>query len=137
MYRTQCHCGDVRVEVERAPQKLTQCNCSICRRYGALWSYHRRRTVTVTGARSRLSAYSWGKGTREYYHCRRCGCVTHYEHAKKRDDGTDIVAVNARNSEEPVQVAVLPIKVFDGASSWRVVEERVDPLLLTSPDRES
>ena len=34
-----CHCGAVRIEVQRAPRTLTGCNCSVCRRHGALWAH--------------------------------------------------------------------------------------------------
>jgi len=35
-----CHCGAVVVNVARRPRQLTDCNCSICRRYGTLWAYY-------------------------------------------------------------------------------------------------
>ena len=34
-----CHCGAVRWRFEGAPESATSCNCSICRRHGALWAY--------------------------------------------------------------------------------------------------
>src|SRR5437763_8152672 len=37
MLSATCHCGSVRIHVRRAPRTVTHCNCSICRRYGALW----------------------------------------------------------------------------------------------------
>lgn len=33
------HRGVICVEVPRKPRQLTNCNCSICRRYGTLWAY--------------------------------------------------------------------------------------------------
>ena len=36
-----CHCAAVKVEVPRRPRRLTECNCSICRRYGTLWAYYK------------------------------------------------------------------------------------------------
>ena len=35
-----CHCGSVRLEVDTPPSEVTECNCSICRRYGVLWAYY-------------------------------------------------------------------------------------------------
>ena len=35
-----CHCGAVGVEIPGPPQAVTNCNCSICRRLGALWAYY-------------------------------------------------------------------------------------------------
>ena len=34
-----CHCGAVRLQIPRKPRTLTDCNCSICRRYGTRWAY--------------------------------------------------------------------------------------------------
>ena len=29
-----CHCGSVRLEIDTPPSEVTECNCSICQRYG-------------------------------------------------------------------------------------------------------
>jgi hypothetical protein len=34
-----CHCGDVRYEVETDLARVMTCNCSICQKRGALWSF--------------------------------------------------------------------------------------------------
>ena len=34
-----CHCGAVHWHFEGVPESATACNCSVCRRYGALWVY--------------------------------------------------------------------------------------------------
>ena len=34
-----CHCGEVGWTLDQAPKSVTACNCTICRRYGALWAY--------------------------------------------------------------------------------------------------
>lgn len=54
MIEASCHCGAVRLEIEKAPTEITDCNCSICRRYGVLWAYYtldqvRLRSVAGTG----------------------------------------------------------------------------------------
>src|SRR5262245_45867586 len=101
MLTASCHCGSVTLELPRPPRTLTQCNCSICRRYGALWAYYRRRSVRVKAAPEALVTYLWRKQVREFQHCKRCGCVTHYQHRVKRQDGTDTLAVNVRNVDQP------------------------------------
>ena len=37
MIEATCHCGPVRLELESAPDEVTDCACSICQRKGALW----------------------------------------------------------------------------------------------------
>jgi len=51
MIEASCHCGAVRIEVPSAPETVTSCNCSICRRYGVLWAYYQPQSVRVVCAR--------------------------------------------------------------------------------------
>jgi hypothetical protein len=37
MIESSCHCAAVQLEIDSAPETVTDCNCSICRRYGVLW----------------------------------------------------------------------------------------------------
>ena len=48
MLHASCHCGAVQTEVSRKPQSLTECTCSICRRYGARWAYCTRKTTRIS-----------------------------------------------------------------------------------------
>lgn len=132
MYTVSCHCGAVTLALQRRPRKLTQCNCSMCRRYGALWAYFQRKSIRVLADASELEVYSWRNKRLEFYRCTTCGCVTHYERTKKRADGSDIGAVNLRNIDDPEIIADIPIKLLDGASSWKVLEESAQPCLLMS-----
>jgi hypothetical protein len=133
MLTVSCHCGSVTLELPRAPRALTQCNCSICRRYGALWAYFRRRSVRVRAARGALVSYTWRNKVREFRHCRICGCVTHYQQRVKKRDGSDTLAVNVRNVDQAELIATVPIKLLDGAASWKFLEHRPQPFLLRSP----
>ena len=133
MLTVSCHCGKVKLELPRAPRALTQCNCSVCRRYGALWAYFRRRSVRVRAAPAALASYSWRNKVREFRHCRTCGCITHYQQRKKKPDGSDTLAVNMRNVDQPELIAKVPIKLLDRAASWKVLEHQPQPFLLRSP----
>ncbi len=115
-----CHCGAVMFEVARKPRKLTECNCSICHRYGVLWAYYTRRSVTVTCDESALSSYAWGDRRLEFFHCKTCGCVTHYESVDKHDKSR--IAINARMLERH-EIKDIPRRKFDGAVSWKIVDE--------------
>ncbi len=133
-YKTSCHCGAVTIEMQRPIRKMTQCNCSICRRYGALWAYQQRKAVRVIAAKGALKAYTWGKGELEFFHCSKCGCTMHYERSERRADGSDMSAVNMRNIDDPSRISNLPIRLFDGAGTWKVLSEDVEPHLLLSPE---
>jgi hypothetical protein len=114
-----CHCGAIQIEVRQLPRTVTSCNCSICRRYGALWAYYRSSSVTVRAPRGGLAKYSWNRRIRDYYRCRKCGCITHYAYRRKRRDST--VAVNAVNLEPSVLVGVR-IRHLDGAATWKMLD---------------
>lgn len=133
MIRTSCHCGAVQLEFDKLPKTMTQCNCSVCRRYGAIWASYRRKAVRVVADKRKIAFYSWRRKVRQYYHCKTCGCITHYEMTKKKPDGTDAFVVNMRNIVEPELVADIPIKLLDGAGSWKVLSEAPQPALFLSP----
>ena len=95
-----CHCGAVRVRLARAPRTLTSCNCSICRRYAALWAYVSPKSVRIEAPRGALEGYAWRQKVRTYFRCKRCGCVTHYRYRKTGPAYP--VAVNARNLDPEV-----------------------------------
>src|SRR5262249_28731357 len=48
-------------------------------------------------------------------------------------DGSGWFAINVRNIDDPVLVAGLPIKMLDGASTWKVLGEHIQPDLFRSP----
>ena len=89
------------------PRQLTDCNCSICRRYGALWAYYRRRAVQVIAARGALERYAWLNRRLQFCRCATCGCLTHYQRARPTPDST--VGVNGRLLD-PTLVATLRIR---------------------------
>ena len=95
MLAATCHCGAVRVEVPRKPRRLTDCNCSICRRYGTLWAYYKASEVRVTSAPGATSDYCWGDKSLRFVRCGTCGCVTHWEPVRPEEGSK--MGVNARN----------------------------------------
>jgi hypothetical protein len=119
MLVASCHCGAVNIELAQRPNSLTQCTCSICRRYGALWAYGTRQTMHVRAAPEAVAAYLWNDKVIQFYHCKTCGCLTHYESTEKRDDSR--VAVNARMLL-PAEIAGITVRTFDGAGTWKYLE---------------
>ena len=119
MITSRCHCGAVAVRVPRRPRRLTSCNCSICRRYGALWAYYRTSEVRVIAHRGATERYAWGDRTLAFVRCRTCGCVTHW-HPLPRTAGARM-GVNARNFD-PADVAGIRVRRLDGASTWKYLD---------------
>jgi hypothetical protein len=119
MIAATCHCGAVRVEVPRKPRRLTDCNCSICRRYGTLWAYYKASDVRVKAAPDATSDYAWGDKTLRFVRCRTCGCITHW--APMRPEEGSKMGVNARNFE-PSSIGSARIRRLDGASTWKYLD---------------
>lgn len=122
MIEASCHCGAVRVALARAPDELTECNCSICRRLGALWAYYDPWEVTVSAADDALGGYIREQRLLRFCHCRHCGCTTHWE---AFDPEVRRMGVNARLLD-PEIVDDAHIRHIDGADSWEYLDE--DPL---------
>ena len=114
-----CHCGAVRIEVPEAPQELTDCNCSICHRYGALWAFYEAGTVHVIGHPENTAEYVWGPKTIRTLRCRSCGCVTHWEPLHLEPNGR--LGVNIRNFD-PSALTSARIRRFDGADTWTYLD---------------
>ena len=124
-----CHCGAVRIEVDTKPRQLTECNCSICRRYGTLWAYYRGSTARITG---RTAFYARREKGIEFHRCRTCGCVTHWAWWKP---GSAVrLGINARLLD-PLAVCAIPIRMLDGDGRWKTLGRRAQPDRFISPAR--
>ena len=112
MITASCHCGAVRFEIADAPAEVTDCNCSVCRRYGTLWAYYRSDQVRLLGPAEATFAYSWDDRSLEFHHCRTCGCTTHWRGIIPAR--ADRMGVNARLME-PEVLAAARVRRLDGA----------------------
>jgi hypothetical protein len=119
MIEAVCHCGATRLEVPYAPRRLTSCNCSICRRNGALMAYYKASAVRLKYRLRDVQKYSWGDRDLRFVRCRHCGCILHWEQAKGR--WRDRMGVNARNFD-PKVIAKTRVRRFDGAKTWKFLD---------------
>jgi hypothetical protein len=114
---SSCHCGAVKLEIAAAPATVTDCNCSICRRYGVLWAYYSPSQVRIGAGATDI--YMWDDKVIEFHRCRNCGCVTHWSPVDKT---VDRMGVNARLMP-PEILAHARIRRLDGASSGKYLDE--------------
>ncbi len=112
MNQASCHCGAIRFAVETTPRDVNDCNCSICRRYGALWAYYAPAQVRFAAENGATDIYMWGDRGLEFHRCRACGCVTHWS---PTDRSYLRMGVNARLMP-PEVLAAIPVRHGDGAS---------------------
>ncbi len=117
-----CHCGAVRVRVPAPPERVTSCNCSICRRLGTLWAYYPADQVSVT-PEDGTDVYVWGEGRIAFHRCKVCGCTVRWA---ATDPSRNRTGVNARLMDELDWSSTTLVRL-DGAQSWESGEEPPDP----------
>ncbi|MEI4471656.1 GFA family protein [Frigidibacter sp. MR17.24] len=115
MLEGHCHCGAVRWRFTDRLTSVTACNCTICRRYGALWAYGHEGTAVVLAGETR--SYAHGRAA-DFHFCPTCGCAVAYRDRLPRGDGQRWLVVNLRMITDPAAIADLPIDHFDGLDSF-------------------
>ena len=119
MIQATCHCGAITLKVRRKPRDITDCNCSLCRRYGVLWAYYPAAEVEIRAQRAVRSSYLWGPKATRFVRCRHCGCITHWE--KTGRAAKPRIGVNARNFPADV-LKKLRVRHLDGADTWKYLD---------------
>jgi hypothetical protein len=109
-----CHCGAVTFEVklENGLENLRRCNCSLCRRKGAIMAGVPIANLKVVKGADMLTLYRWNTKTAKHYFCKVCGIYTHHQ----RRSNPEEFGVNVACIEGVDPFALGDIKVGDGAS---------------------
>ena len=116
MIQASCHCSAVTLTLAHAPTEVTECTCSICRRYAVLWAYYPLAAVTIsTGPTER---YMWGKRSISFHRCGECGCLTHWWPEGRLEDR---MGVNARLMNIDT-LSTVRVRHLDGAGSEQYID---------------
>ena len=108
-----CHCGAIRYSVdEDPPTKAMQCNCSICRRRGALHHFTTPDKFSFNGSQGDVTDYQWNREVLHLEFCDTCGCAPF---AHGTGPKGPMVEINLRCAEG-IDLDALKIIPFDGAS---------------------
>lgn len=120
-YRGSCHCGRIRFEVDAQIDHVRVCDCSICRRRGALNFRVATEALRLLSPWEALSLYQWGTRTAKDYFCPVCGILPFRRpgapaphELREGVEPFDGWAVNVR-CLEGVDVETLPIKRIHGS----------------------
>ncbi|HTR07490.1 MAG TPA: GFA family protein [Paraburkholderia sp.] len=107
-----CHCGAVQFEVRTELEPAVRCNCSLCRRKGALMSpLFAGENLTILAGQDSLTLYQFNTRVAKHYFCKHCGI---YPFHQTRKDATRW-RVNL-GCLEGVDAYALEASVADGAS---------------------
>ncbi len=108
VHKATCHCGSVELEVD-LPDGIVdphRCNCSICRRKGAIVG-----TVPLTGIRivrgeDVLSLYQFDTKEAKHYFCSVCGIYTH--HQRRSNPNEYSINVGCLEGVNPYLIETVP-----------------------------
>jgi len=104
-----CHCGAVRFRITADLARVTDCNCSICRKKGFLHHLVPPDRFALLCGADALTTYRFNTGVAQHTFCRHCGIHPFYV---PRSD-PDMIDVNVR-CLDAVDLAALTLDYFDG-----------------------
>ena len=86
-HRASCHCGTVVLELT-LPDGIVnprRCDCSICRRKGAIAASVPLSGLKVIEGESALTLYQFNTKTAKHFFCSVCGIYTHHQRRSNPD----------------------------------------------------
>ena len=110
-YTGSCHCGDVRFEVDVDLDHVRVCDCSICRKRGALIHRVAESDLRIETPLEDMSLYQWNTKVAKDYFCSRCGILPF----RRPRTAPDMWAVNVR-CLDGVELQSIPIDYVHGST---------------------
>jgi len=114
IHRASCHCGAVVLELA-LPDGIVnprRCNCSICRRKGAIVASVPLAGLKVIRGEESLKLYQFNPKTAKHYFCAHCGIHTHHQRRSVPSEyGYNVGCLEGVN---PFEIGTVP--TLDGAN---------------------
>ena len=113
-HRLSCHCGAVVLELD-LPDGIVdarRCNCSMCRRRGAIVASVPLSGIRVLQGEASLALYQFNTHPAKHYFCKQCGIYTHHQ---RRSVPTEYgYNVGCLDGVDPYELG--PVQVLDGVN---------------------
>lgn len=86
-HRLSCHCGAVQLELHLPDGVVDphRCDCSLCRRRGAIVSSVPLSGITVLQGQEVLKLYQFNTRVAKHFFCGVCGIYTHHQRRSRPD----------------------------------------------------
>ena len=113
-HSASCHCGSVKFEVD-LPDGLIDprhCNCSMCRRRGAIVATATLDGLRVVAGMERLGTYQFNTSTAKHFFCSECGIYTH--HQRRSNPEQYSFNVGCLDGVDPFEIEI--VTVYDGVN---------------------
>jgi hypothetical protein len=80
-HKATCHCGAVELELNlpNGIENPRRCNCSMCRRKGAIAASIKSSGLRIVHGSDSLSYYQFNTFAAKHYFCSKCGIHTHHQ----------------------------------------------------------
>ncbi|MBV9348849.1 MAG: GFA family protein [Pseudolabrys sp.] len=112
LLKGSCQCGKVKFEADTEIKDVISCNCSRCRRLGALLSAVPGDKFKLVAGEGAMTTYKFNKHVIDHQFCATCG-IQPFAQGKMGDK--PMVMINVR-CVEGVDAESHPVRKFDGAS---------------------
>jgi hypothetical protein len=118
MLKVTCLCGQIRIEIKHKPEFVHECNCTLCRKSGALWAYVHPSEARVEGTTKGYSRNDKDDPAAEIQFCDTCGSTTHFTLTASvvSKFGNSQMGVNMRLADEQ-DLAGVELRYPDG-QAW-------------------
>lgn len=102
MLSLSCLCGQIRVEIDKQPDFINECNCTLCSKTGARWGYFHPSEVSVEGATKGFCREDKDDPAAQIQFCTNCGSTTHFilTASAASKFGNSLMGVNMRLADE-------------------------------------
>lgn len=113
-HKGSCHCGEVEFELDlpHGLVDLRRCDCSLCRRRGAIAASVPLSGITILKGQESLKLYQFNTKTAKHYFCGTCGIYTHHQRRSNPNQyGFNVACLEGIN---PLKVSNVPI--YDGVN---------------------
>lgn len=80
MKKLKCHCGaiEANINITKNLEKVIRCNCSLCKRKGAVMSMVKNEDFKIIKGEDKLILYQFHTKVAKHYFCSICGIYTHH-----------------------------------------------------------
>lgn len=111
-HKASCHCGAIELELD-LPEGIVDprhCDCSICRRKGAVVASVLLSGLRVIKGEHTLTLYQFNTHTAKHYFCSLCGIYTHHQ----RRSNPHLYGYNVGCLKDVNPFLIPNINIYDG-----------------------
>ena len=107
MKKLVCHCGAVEAEINLKGDlaKVLKCNCSICKRKGAIMSMVKNEDFKIVKGEDKLKLYQFHSKVAKHYFCTLCGI--HTLNLRRADPNTFGINVACLDGNKIAAISIL------------------------------